>query len=149
MKPMSIEDLLSDLSKVIPKEYFSDVKVRVDAFAETNNFFANSKRFEVMDEVTGSRLNIDVSIGAYGLNIQPEGYSDLNGGAPVTIDFFSSEKNPADNLNVLVWSDQNQEDYTHKISLKDAKNTEITKTLEDAVSEVQKMTAKSPTEILK
>ncbi len=77
--------------------------------------------FEINDEVSGDKLKVVVFQDAYGLKIKPEGYG--NDFAPVSLDFFSgSEDTGKGPLSVLVWSNPEEEEPTHKIPLDLMKN---------------------------
>ena len=77
--------------------------------------------FTIVDEVTKEKIEIEVSVGPYGLRIEPKGYG--HGEYCVALDFFSSERHPDDALSILVYADPDNEDASHRISLRDVKNT--------------------------
>lgn len=82
-----------------------------------------SATFELVEETTGEKLKVVVIQDCYGLNIKPEGYGD--GLSPITLDFFKGgEDREKDPLRVFVWSDKEEEDPSHIISLDLVKNEE-------------------------
>lgn len=87
------------------------------------------KTYILTDEVSGRTLNVQVQECSYGIELHPEGYVTYDGYAPVALDFFSYKNSEEDGLNVLVYSDNRQEEPTHKVSLCHAKQTENDDTL--------------------
>lgn len=82
-----------------------------------------SHTFLVGCPFTSAARRIFVAPESYGLNIRPEGTGVLsaepNTAGPI---FLEMQK---DEIFLYIWSDINQEDYTHKISLKGALETSL------------------------
>lgn len=79
-----------------------------------------SKLFTVSCDDTNETKEVLVSNSPHGLEIHPIGYSTREGYAPVTLDFYNADDAPNAEFNVLVWGDIFKEDYTDKISLRNA-----------------------------
>ena len=62
-----------------------------------------------------NRIKVKVSCINGFLLIKPEGYEDLHGGEPITIELYEGS------LRVIIWSDINEEDPTHIINIDKAK----------------------------
>jgi len=73
--------------------------------------------FELIDEtaVETQKISMNVEKIPAGVGIAPKGYGTVYDDFPVLIEFYEGE------LRVCVWSDINQEDPTHIISLEGAK----------------------------
>ena len=74
----------------------------------------------ITDQVTNEKMNVTIVVGDHGIEIQPEGYDCKTGGdAPIYLEPYNGE------MKAYVWSDINQEEPTHFISLEGAKKEKL------------------------
>lgn len=76
---------------------------------------------DVMNEDNGVEIPITIRTSSHGVEISAVGYGDKitkpGYGVPVVLEFYKGE------LRVVIWSDINQEDPTHIISLANARES--------------------------
>lgn len=74
--------------------------------------------FVIADSSDGTRtVRGRIHVGPYGVALTFEGHEDHNGGEPVYLEIFDGE------VRAVLWSDINQEDPTHVVSLAGARRS--------------------------
>lgn len=77
--------------------------------------------FELKDELSGKTQKVIVVQDSNGLRIKPVGYGEST--FPVSLDFFDATSTKSNPLHLVVWNNNNEEDFTHKIDLSPVRNS--------------------------